>query len=97
MRIWPDRGARRPLATLRTVDLPAPLGPTRQTTVPAGTFTVRPRRTSAARPYPACMSFSSSRNSDAKVCLKDSAIGLDHRRRALRDRATTVEDDDVVT
>ena len=59
--IVPDRGASRPLATLSTVDLPAPLGPTRQTTVPAGTFTVRPRRTSAARPYPASMSLSSSR------------------------------------
>ena len=49
-RIVPERGVSMPLATLSTVDLPAPLGPTRHTTVAGGTLTVRPRRTSAARP-----------------------------------------------
>ena len=49
-RITPDLGVSMPLATLRTVDLPAPFGPTRHTIVDGGTFTVSPRSTSAARP-----------------------------------------------
>src|SRR5258705_1257676 len=92
----PARGATRPLATLSTVDLPAPLGPTRQTTVVAGTFTVSPRRTSAARPYPAWMSMSSSMGSAAKVGLEDRRVGPDHRRRAFRDQPAAVGHDDVV-
>jgi hypothetical protein len=49
-RMRPERGLSSPLATLSTVDLPAPLGPTRQTTEPAGTATLKPRSTGAARP-----------------------------------------------
>ncbi len=49
-RMRPERGLSSPLATLSTVDLPAPFGPTRHTTVDAGTLMVSPRSTIAARP-----------------------------------------------
>ncbi len=49
-RIVPARGVSMPLATLSTVDLPAPFGPTRQTISAGRTRTVSPRSTRAARP-----------------------------------------------
>src|SRR5690606_38399858 len=105
-RTRPERGLSSPLATLSTVDLPAPFGPTRHTTVAAGTRIVRPRSTIAARPYPAWTSSSSRRyscvapapgvGSDTKVGLQDSRVGLHDGGGPLGDRPAPVEHDDVV-
>src|SRR5690606_30275060 len=105
-RMRPERGLSSPLATLSTVDLPAPFGPTRHTTVAAGTRIVRPRSTIAARPYPAWTSSSSRRyscvapapgvGSDTKVGLQDSRVGLHDGGGPLGDRPAPVEHDDVV-
>ncbi len=42
----PSRGVSSPLTVFRTVDLPAPLGPTMQATEPAGTLMSTPWSTS---------------------------------------------------
>src|SRR5438132_137020 len=56
----PTVGARRPLTTFRVVDLPAPFGPSRAKTLPAGitndtpwSTSMRPGRATARTPRPA--------------------------------------------
>src|SRR4051812_33129105 len=70
----PPIGCRTPEATLSSVVFPAPLGPSRATTRPAGTRRETPRSTIES-PYPATMS------SNANTVLRDlllAEIGLAH-------------------
>src|SRR5207247_7954861 len=95
-RTRPPEGRRSPVTTLRTVDFPAPFGPT--ITVVASAFASRPTPHSTRVPSYAA-SIASSRSTDgllAEVRLDDGGVPDDLLWRALRDRAALLEDKDPV-
>src|SRR6266508_873250 len=95
-RTRPADGARRPFTTFRTVDLPAPFGPTM--TVVASAFASRPTpQRTWVPPYPAWTASSwSTRRRLAEVRLDDRGIPDDILRRPFRDRAALFEDEHSV-
>src|SRR3989338_2610720 len=99
-RIWPWRVGTSPEIVRSAVLLPAPLLPMSVTISPRVTCRRTPCST-AARPYPACTSISSSM---ARRTGGRAQIGLDHLRiaddllgRPLRDLFAVVQDHDPVT
>src|SRR5688572_5049694 len=88
----PRAGASRPTIDLSSVDLPAPLAPSRQTNSPSRTSSDTPRRASTA-PYRVTTSLTSSMCLDvlSEVDLHHGRVGLHLGRRALRDFLAIVE------
>src|SRR5258706_12636414 len=78
----------------RTVDFPAPLGPTRQVIRPAATSRSRPRSTSPC-PYPATTprSCSAASTSVSEIRVEDGRVVLDGERVPARDRVTAIQHD----
>src|SRR5713226_4457125 len=92
-RTEPALGRSSPLITRRTVDLPAPFGPTMQERLPSSTVRSTPWRTSPP-PYPArTPDISSTAMSGSQVGVEDGRILPHLARTAARDRATMMQDD----
>src|SRR6185503_10594912 len=95
--MWPCRTASSPNTALKTVDLPAPLGPMTVVIAPRAACRLVPLRT-VRPPYPATTSSSTRMgvaNSVSKICLDDLRVAPDLVRRALGDDAALGEHQDA--